>query len=120
MLPIASGERPAGRWSRRLAESDAERLVPVTGNKPHPRTFHHGSRSRACNTRADMVESAAPSRAPGNLDLFVIGFDNRAWSESQNDRRRLGLTCAVPWAAAREARRPDRPPALGASLALLT
>ncbi|MES9539574.1 hypothetical protein [Actinomadura sp. NPDC000600] len=28
---------------------------------------------------------AAVSRAPGNLDLFVIGFDNRAWSEPWND-----------------------------------
>ena len=28
---------------------------------------------------------AAVSRAPGNLDLFVIGFDNRVWSEFWND-----------------------------------
>ncbi|GAA4367978.1 hypothetical protein GCM10023088_16400 [Actinomadura verrucosospora] len=92
--------------------------MPVTGNRPPGRTS--GSRSRACNTRADMVEPAVPSRAPGYLDLFVIGFDNRAWSEFPNDRRWLGLTCAVPWAAARATYRPVRPPALGVSLALLT
>ncbi|MEV0666438.1 G1 family glutamic endopeptidase [Actinomadura luteofluorescens] len=28
---------------------------------------------------------AAVSRAPGNLDLFIIGFDNRGWSEFWND-----------------------------------
>ena len=28
---------------------------------------------------------AAVSRAPGNLDLFVIGFDSKAWSEFWND-----------------------------------
>ncbi|MEU7524063.1 hypothetical protein ACIHBD_36750, partial [Kitasatospora aureofaciens] len=28
---------------------------------------------------------AAVSRAPGNLDLFVIGFDNRVWSTFWND-----------------------------------
>jgi hypothetical protein len=29
---------------------------------------------------------AAVTRAPGNLDLFVIGFDNRGWSTFWNDR----------------------------------
>jgi len=29
---------------------------------------------------------AAASRAPGNLDLFVIGFDSHVWSEFWNDR----------------------------------
>ena len=29
---------------------------------------------------------AAVSRAPGNLDLFVIGFDNHVWSTFWNDR----------------------------------
>ncbi|WP_170066667.1 G1 family glutamic endopeptidase [Kitasatospora aureofaciens] len=29
---------------------------------------------------------AAVSRAPGNLDLFVIGFDNRVWSTFWNDQ----------------------------------
>ncbi|MFF9819303.1 hypothetical protein ACF1GV_39155, partial [Streptomyces sp. NPDC014006] len=29
---------------------------------------------------------AAVSRATGNLDLFVIGFDNHVWSEFWNDR----------------------------------
>src|SRR5262249_29825163 len=28
----------------------------------------------------------AVSRAPGNLDLFVIGFDNRVWSTFWNDQ----------------------------------
>ncbi|HWR21451.1 MAG TPA: hypothetical protein VN444_06280, partial [Verrucomicrobiae bacterium] len=28
----------------------------------------------------DKQQIAAVSRAPGNLDLFVIGFDNHVWS----------------------------------------
>ncbi|MCW2558707.1 MAG: hypothetical protein JWP55_2671 [Mycobacterium sp.] len=28
----------------------------------------------------DKQQIAAVSRAPGNLDLFVIGFDNRVWT----------------------------------------
>ena len=33
-----------------------------------------------------LQELAAVSRAPGNLDLFVIGFDNHVWSDFWNDR----------------------------------
>jgi hypothetical protein len=33
-----------------------------------------------------LQQIAAVSRAPGNLDLFVIGFDNRVWSDFWNDR----------------------------------
>lgn len=28
----------------------------------------------------ERQQIAAASRAPGNLDLFVIGFDNRVWT----------------------------------------
>jgi hypothetical protein len=28
----------------------------------------------------DKQQVTAVSRAPGNLDLFVIGFDNRVWT----------------------------------------
>ena len=34
----------------------------------------------------EKQQIAAVSRAPGNLDLFVIGFDNHVWSEFWNDR----------------------------------
>ncbi|WP_261556777.1 matrilysin family metalloendoprotease [Frankia tisae] len=34
----------------------------------------------------DKQQIAAVSRAPGNLDLFVIGFDNHIWSTYWNDR----------------------------------
>ena len=34
----------------------------------------------------DKQHVAAVSRAPGNLDLFVIGFDNHIWSTFWNDR----------------------------------
>jgi hypothetical protein len=33
-----------------------------------------------------LQQLAAVSRAPGNLDLFVIGFDNHVWSTFWNDR----------------------------------
>ena len=33
----------------------------------------------------ERQQVAAVSRAPGNLDLFVIGFDNRIWSTFWND-----------------------------------
>src|SRR5258707_11861470 len=33
----------------------------------------------------DKQQIAAVSRAPGNLDLFVIGFDNHVWSTFWND-----------------------------------
>ena len=33
----------------------------------------------------DKQQVAAVSRAPGNLDLFVIGFDNRVWTTFWND-----------------------------------
>ena len=32
-----------------------------------------------------LQQIAAVSRAPGNLDLFVIGFENRVWSTFWND-----------------------------------
>ena len=32
----------------------------------------------------DKQQIAAVSRAPGDLDLFVIGFDNHAWSTFWN------------------------------------
>ena len=34
----------------------------------------------------ERQQIAAVSRAPGNLDLFVIGFDNHVWSTFWNDR----------------------------------
>ena len=34
----------------------------------------------------ERQQVAAVSRAPGNLDLFVIGFDNRIWSTFWNDQ----------------------------------
>jgi hypothetical protein len=34
----------------------------------------------------EKQQIAAVSHAPGNLDLFVIGFDNHVWSEFWNDR----------------------------------
>ena len=37
----------------------------------------------------DKQQIAAVSRAPGNLDLFVIGFDNHVWSTFWNACRRL-------------------------------
>ena len=33
----------------------------------------------------EKQQIAAVSRAPGNLDLFVIGFDNHVWSTFWND-----------------------------------
>jgi hypothetical protein len=33
-----------------------------------------------------LQEIAAISRAPGNLDLFVIGFDNKVWTTFWNDQ----------------------------------
>ena len=37
----------------------------------------------------EKQQVAAVSRAPGNLDLFVIGFDNHIWTTFWNDCRRL-------------------------------
>ncbi len=34
----------------------------------------------------DKQQIAAVSRAPGNLDLFVIGFDNHVWTTFWNDK----------------------------------
>ena len=34
----------------------------------------------------DKQQVAAVSRAPDNLDLFVIGFDNRVWTTFWNDQ----------------------------------
>ena len=34
----------------------------------------------------DKQHIAAVSRAPGNLDLYVIGFDNHVWTTFWNDR----------------------------------
>ena len=34
----------------------------------------------------DVQQVAAVSRAPGNLDLFVIGFDNHIWTTYWNDQ----------------------------------
>ncbi|MEZ4617909.1 MAG: hypothetical protein R2867_20700 [Caldilineaceae bacterium] len=33
----------------------------------------------------DKQQIVAVSRAPGNLDLFVIGFDNRVWTTFWNE-----------------------------------
>jgi hypothetical protein len=33
----------------------------------------------------DKQQLAAVSRASGNLDLFVIGFDNHVWTTFWND-----------------------------------
>jgi hypothetical protein len=41
---------------------------------PAPQVFDH-----------EKQHIAAVSRAPGNLDLFVIGFDNRVWTTFWND-----------------------------------
>ena len=41
--------------------------------------------ARPAGVRPNKQQIAAVSRAPGNLDLFVIGFDNQVWSTFWNE-----------------------------------